>query len=563
MRMGLFAHFKSKSDPFLLDYINMIIHHPYDKLFIENGYKDCGSFGKIEEEIMNILETYDYSNITNDKFDFFLYANHIFYFKNVFLPFRDLIKKPNNDKNPKEIADFERNNKSVQKFKNIIHQTVFGPFENNPKIILQNSYYLGFFMLIMIAKTNLALEYEDLLYEMSKKSMDIFLAAAENKTQEWFYDGVFFALERVILGLFSSLQSKTAGKTKLDFILFFSEKYFEKFERLVYEKKSSIALAVIFNIWNVYKVVDPEMTDLLNLYPKFKKNFLKFCEFLMKEGNVRYEMYYFFRKFLYPVEDVLSQLEIFLMVDEPKLKSFLENSKQIALDPRISNNPIYSAVVSNFYKQLYTLFFNEHLNFFTCWSKDYKFYDFPQKFIDSFLKVCLLLFNPFTSGNWNAMQIPIKKFTNIYHTVARKSKFIGLLTDLTAKKISTFDEFLSIKLYENDFFCLNPILRTEINYEKYCQIKQLELLLSLTKRFQRNLNSFNDLNSKYYNDISNLIKMTTTFLFQKDSILDKILDNHLEDQFLIFPFENSCNYFETQLKLLGPLLEIEIIKSQR
>ena len=59
-----------------------------------------------------------------DKFDFFLYANHIFYFKHVFLPFRDLIKKPDNDQNPKEIAEFERNNKSVQKFKSIIHQTV-------------------------------------------------------------------------------------------------------------------------------------------------------------------------------------------------------------------------------------------------------------------------------------------------------------------------------------------------------------------------------------------------------------------------------------------------------
>ena len=530
-KLGLFAQIKLKDEVFYIDYINMITLFSYDEIFEEGEYRNTPDFGKVEAGLFMILETFDHSReVSNKCLQFYVFNNHVKFlgFFNSFMEFADTKKHKhyNSDSNflSKTIG------KCYQFLSNLLIK-----IEQNPEFLIENSQFLTILLPNVVMKSR---GLSATLMKLTRKFLDVMMKIVETKESDYF-------LERLIYVFFGFFYTNDTQNQALNLYSYITQQGFLiKIERIILEKPSPLALIIFFNIANLHFVIYPNIS---NNNKDFNEKSLKVCQkvfFAMNLMNIKYDplcllknslkspIFSYVLQYIYKEKlldfrleiskktnnykekasisekvELFHSLEIILTEELRKLIDVIENSKQMALKSQTEGN---SNVFSRYYNEIFASLITENLNFLKYFKKEYGVHIFPENFNKILNEICLALYNPLIN--------------KIDKGDIRSFSFLALnMANLTIEKLGlffeNFIEQLFIQFYEKGFENMDSYLITEKNYRKCVEMRKLELLIKVMRRFfQKQKHEFSINSGFFFESFQKIVAL----LFQHE-VLDVYL----------------------------------------
>ena len=258
-----------------------------------------------------------------------------------------------------------------------------------------------------------------------------------------------------------------------------------------------------------------------------------------------------------PSEDVFKGLDQITEKYENNLMKHLEVASKLLIEFKKNDKMLVFEILVDFYTQIYSLLFSEYVAMFGCFKREYSIELYSNKYIKSLTNICTALYNPIIGHIGKAKQNVFNNFSNVASTFASSIIYYKLLVDedkplnyvivhfieIVIDKIDIVlnkmidltkkdDKRLFKQFYLKDFFNMDADLITDENYLKCVELKKIDFLLNIIKKFnikQRNSDffKFNILLDKYLKKLLNLL---IPYYFQ---ILDIILLEIVQDTWSI------------------------------
>jgi len=577
---GLFANFKSKDEIFYLEYVTILGNYNYTDVFNEKDYRKTKDYDKIEDSLMKIIEGLDFSNFSDKSFNFYYVNSHIKFLNVHMIPFADFAEKSLYLTEQK--VDFKELNITIQRYRSFLDKIMMKVFKE-PQFLMDYSkfYYLVFANITINSKQ--AKEKAANIYELVRRFFELLVILAE-KNHEFQSKDQIFALEKLIGILIDNLTFDQNGIKRLDFFeTQIKEKTHEKLEDLILKSQSSFALILYNKFLHYYFSTENKMKEFSNGLSA--ERYLRLSEtILLKMENIRYdngqylaqfltieafaknedqikrlETYFLTRYYLlktnrnnyanfderavkmFNQDEVFNHLELISAETEKNLKIHLELAKKMILQAFKEKNMRKMAILNEFYQQINNILFNDTMTFFMGLKKDHGLDNYTDPFVNSMIKIIAGLYNPLNAtilkSNPFAAQCSNLACQNISTSKGDPEKLNNIivnLIDLASEKSSSLfhvnldlkkeDARLLVEFYKKGFLNMDEHLITEENYEKCAEIKSLEFLLILIKKYNKRQRNMDQIRFKRLVD-----KHLTVFLLEINPFFQECLDLYLLD----------------------------------